>query len=313
MTTLKRKLPPLSTLVTFEAAARHLSFTRAGQELNVTQAAVSRQIKTLERNIGEALFLRKHRSLVLTPQAQELAVEVRTSLKQIVNAVDRLREKPEAEQLTISATIAFASLWLAPRLIEFQRLYPKVEVRILATDRDVNLNEEPVDLAFGCGDYSQWSGVEAVFLFANEVFPVCSSKYLSKHGPVKDASDLINHKLLHLDEIHWHELSWQPIGWTDWLKTQGIASPVVSSGLTINNYPFLLQNAVNHQGIALGWRHLVSEYLDQGLLVRPIESSLQTQRGHYLVHSTMNPLSPETRVFRDWILKHVNKDNLMSP
>lgn len=168
---LKQKLPPLSTLLTFEAAARHLSFTTAGEELHVTQTAVSRQVRGLEEFLGAALFQRGHRSVKLTEPGQKLLQAVTMGLEHISTAVGEIRNSPPQGHLTVSATIAFASLWLTPRLMEFQKLYPDLEVRILATDRDINLQAEAVDFAFSCGDYDKQSGITSTYLLPMKYFP----------------------------------------------------------------------------------------------------------------------------------------------
>lgn len=303
MPSLKQKLPPLSTLLTFEAAARHLSFTTAGEELHVTQTAVSRQIRGLEEFLGVTLFKRGHRNVQLTGQGQKLLQAVSMGLEHISTAVGEIRNIPPQGHLTVSATIAFASLWLTPRLMEFQKQYPDLEVRILATDRDINLQAENVDFAFSCGNYDKQSGITSTYLFADEIFPVCSADYLSKHGPVKKPEDLLQHDLLHLDEEHWRGISWEATDWSVWLKSQGVESVIRSRGLRVNNYPLLLQTAINSQGIALGWSHLVSDLLEQGLLVRPLQASLCTQRGYYLAQPSIGQPTEEVRIFRDWILE----------
>ncbi len=299
------RLPPLRSLVTFEAAARHLSFTRAGDELCVTQAAVSRQIKSLEESLGIVLFDRGHRSLCLTAPAVRLQQAVSLGLGRISIAVEDIRSSIRSGPLTVSATIGFASLWLAPRLADFHHLHPGVDVRILATDRDIDFQKESVDIAFGCGDYNQRTGTSASYLFDDEVFPVCSPGYLKTHPQLNNPGALLNHNLLHLDEDVWRALSCETIDWSGWLASQGVDSPLRSHGIWINNYPLLLQTAVNNQGVALGWRHLVDDLLEQGLLVRPFETSLHTQRGYYMVVPTQRSLTREAQIFREWVLQLV--------
>ncbi|GGK70859.1 LysR substrate-binding domain-containing protein [Amphritea balenae] len=304
----KKKLPPLSTLVTFEAAARLLSFTQAGEELHVTQTAISRQVRSLEEYLSRPLFIRGHRSVKLTDAGELLLQSVSMGLEHIATTVTELRYAKPESHLTVSATIAFASLWLSPRLLAFKQLHPNLEVRILASDRDINLQTEGVDLAFGCGDYDNQSGVKATFLFADEVFPVCSSNYLNTRAQINKPEDLLQHQLLHLDDEHWRNISWKATDWSLWLKSQDVKGPLPSGGLRINNYPLLLQTAVNGQGIALGWKHLVSDLLKQGLLIKPLQQSLNTHRGYYLVESSQAPLSIEAKTFRDWILQQAQNE-----
>ena len=305
MASLKQKLPALGSLVTFEATARLLSFTLAAEELYVTQTAVSRQIRGLEQYLGCPLFIRGHRSISLTQAGEQLLQAVSMGLEHIAGTVSELRSTTPKSHLTVSSTIAFASLWLSPRLLSFKQHYPDLEVRILATDRDINLHAEAVDLAFGCGDYDNQSGVKATFLFADEVFPVCSPEYLQKHKSISQPPDLLRHQLLHLDDEHWRNISWEATDWPLWFKSQGIEDTIPTGGLRMNNYPLLLQTAVNGQGIALGWKHLVNDLLEQGLLVKPLKQTLNTHRGYYLVESSQHQLSEEATLFRDWILQQL--------
>lgn len=304
MAGLKQKLPPLSTLVTFESAARLLSFTLAGEELHVTQTAVSRQIRTLEEYLGVSLFHRGHRSVQLTDAGKQLLQSVSIGLEHIAGTVTELRHTQPESYLTVSATIAFASLWLSPKLLTFKQLYPHLEVRILATDRDINLQSDGVDLAFSCGDPVGQAGVHSTWLFADEVFPVCSQSYLDSH-PFDQPEQLLSQELLHLDDDHWRNLSWKATDWPLWLKNQGVTGSIPGGGIRMNNYPLLLQTAINGQGIALGWKHLVADMLEQGLLVQPLQKTLDTERGYYLIESSRRPLSEEARVFRDWIIEQV--------
>lgn len=307
MPTLKQKLPSLSALITFESAARHLSFTKASEELHVTQAAVSRQIKALENDLGKALFERKHRSLKLTPVAEKLLQAVSVGLVHISDATDEIRQYSVDSYFTVSATIAFITLKLNPLLAEFQTLYPNTDIRVLATDRDIDLEMESVDLAISCGDYAQYKGFKSTHLFDDEVFPVCSPNYLTSHSTLKKPEDLRQHQLIHLDPQHWHDISWEAIDWQFWLKSQSVEPLMQSHGLTMNNYPLLLQAAINGQGVALGWRHLVEDFLEQGLLVRPLKESYLSQRAYYLVESTQRRLSDPAQRFRDWILGQLLK------
>ena len=313
MSGFKQKLPPLSSLVTFEAAARLLSFTLAGEELHVTQTAVSRQIRGLEEYLGCPLFIRGYRTVTLTDTGKQLLQAVSMGLEHIASCVAEIRQTTPKNHLTVASTIAFASLWLSPRLLAFKQLHPNLEVRILASDRDINLQAESVDLAFGCGDYDNQHGVKATFLFADEVFPVCSPEYLRKQGPIDGPEALLLHQLLHLDDEHWRNISWEATDWPLWFKNQGVEGSLPTGGLRMNNYPLLLQTAASGQGVALGWRHLVSDLLDQGLLVKPLPGSVNTHRGYYLVQSSQATLSDEARIFRDWILQQVQGEASQRP
>lgn len=305
MLNLKQQLPPLNSLVTFEAAARHLSFTLAADELNVTQAAVSRQIKTLESHLATALFTRYNRRLTLTPAAHKLLPNIQTALQLIIDSIDALNHPASDTTVTISATIAFTTLKLNRWLTDFQSHYPDIDVRVIATDRDINLQNEGVDLAIGCGDYGHNNQLKTILLFADEVFPVCSPQYLETHGALNLPQDLLQHQLLHLDAEHWRDLSWQAIDWQVWFNSQKVIPPTRLKGLMINNYPLLIHAVINGQGIALGWRHLVSDLLQRGELVQPLTASLKSQRAYYLVQ-TSECRKPSVKKLADWILNCAN-------
>ncbi|NIB42436.1 LysR family transcriptional regulator [Pseudomaricurvus alkylphenolicus] len=304
MPNLKQKLPPLSSLIAFEAAARHLSFTEAGKELHVTQTAISRQIRALEEDLCIELFERGHRSLALTAPASKLLQAVGMGLQHIVAEVSEIRSNSQLGHLTVAATVAFATLWLQPKLTEFQKQHPDIDIRVLAVDRDVDIQAEAIDLAFCCGDDSQQAGVESVHLFDDELFPVCSPAYLEAHPQLSEPADLLSHTLLHLDEEHWHGLSWEAIDWAFWFRAKGVESPLKMRGMRSNSYPLLQQAAIDGQGIALGWRHLVGDNLENGSLICPLNCVLHSHRGHYLVKSSLKPLSRNTQIFYDWILRH---------
>lgn len=304
---LRRRLPPLTGLTTFEAAARHLSFTNAAAEMNVTQAAVSRQIRSLEEHLGAPLFRRQHRSLQLTAKGKQLHQAVTMGLEHIANVAWEISTTRSSGQITVAATIAFAAFWLMPRLARFHKAFPKIDVRVLASDRNPELDADDIDIAFTCGDTHQ-VGQEAHFLFTEEVFPVCSPRYLASRPPINTAGDLLGETLLHLDEEHWSRLGWSPINWPVWLESNGIETVPEQHGLWLNNYPMVVQAALDGQGIALGWRHLIEDLLLRGLLVRPVEGVLNSQRGYFLVVSTSTPLSEEAIAFRDWILGGISHD-----
>lgn len=302
MLNLKQQLPPLNTLITFEAAARHLSFTLAADELNVTQAAVSRQIKSLEQHLNTSLFIRFNRRLQLTPAAIQLLPNVHNALQLLLKSCHSIGHSTKQNQVTVAATIAFSALKLQAWVSQFQSANPSISVRIIATDRDLDLSKEGVDLAIGCGDYGRDNQLETTLLFDDEVFPVCSPFYLSNTSKLTSAKQLLQHKLLHLDEEHWRQLNWKAIDWAVWFQSQDVTPPAGQIGLMINNYPLLLQAAINGQGVALGWHHLVSDYLATGELIRPIAATLKSQRAYYLVKSNKQP-SYAADLLHQWILE----------
>lgn len=293
---LRAKLPPLNSLVAFEAAARHLSFTRAAEELHVTQGAVSRQVRLLEEYLGTALFHRFHRLIRLTPEGRRLQQAVILGLEHIADTAQEIRATRNHAQVTVATTLAFASFWLMPRIPKFRTAFPDIDVRVLATDHEIDFATEDVDIAIRYGE-GNWPGLETMYLLDEEIFPVCSPTYLKGRPSPKGPRDLLSETLLYLDEEHWHWITWK-----DWLQSCGVDSPITKRGLRLSNYPLVIQAALTGQGIALGWRHLVDDLLATGALVRPIETTLRSQRAYYLVVPAEQSPSTATTAFRDWIL-----------
>lgn len=300
MRDLKARLPTASALVTFEASARHLSFTRAASELFVSQAAVSRQIRRLEERLGKPLFQRGHRSLALTEDGKRLHQAVTLGLGHIANAMDDI-VGTGPEQIHVATTVAFATYWFAPRLSRFRARRPGADVRVLATDRDQDQLTDSVDLAMICGhrDVPGWTMTR---MFPEIVFPICSPAYLERN-PVSGPADLPSHTLLHLDRQHWDDVGWTPVDWSLWLEKFGVEYEPPHPITTFNNYPMLVDAAVNGEGIALGWRHLSERQLARGLLVRPVEEEWNFERSYYLALQQRTAPSSELVALHDWLLQ----------
>jgi putative choline sulfate-utilization transcription factor len=296
MTALNRQLPPLGALVAFEAVARHLSVTRAADELALTQAAVSRKIRQLEEELGVALFDRLHRALRLTDAGERLQAAASSSLTHLAETAEQLRRRGQSAQVEVSTTIAFASFWLMPRIPQFRAAHPEVELRLSVSDPYVDPAREGVDagIRYGGGD---WRGVAATRLFDEEVFPVCSPGYLAQHPELTDIRALAEQTLLHLD-VDYH--AWTD--WATWFRDLGASPPPRRRGLQFNTYTILIQAATAGQGVALGWRHMVDDFLDQGSLVRPIPATFRTQGAYYLVQPRGREPGTEVRAFTDWLL-----------
>jgi putative choline sulfate-utilization transcription factor len=299
MDSLRSRLPPTSCLVAFEAAARLLSFTEAAGEMGMTQAAVSRHIKALEDHLGTPLFLRQHRTVRLTPEGERLFAAVHSGLERIADTTTALRQSGGPAQITVSATIAFGSFWLMPRLGRFRESHPGVQVRLVASDHYVDPGSNGVDLAIRYGT-GRWPGLESTLLFREEVFPVCSSDYRTKHPELRTPADLLRQELLYMESEH---ATW--IDWDAWLGAFGVDADRERTGPRINTYTILIQSAVAGEGIALGWRHLVEHLLANGSLVRPLKESLPVPGGYYIVLREGQPPRPHHAAFRDWILNEV--------
>ena len=293
----KYRLPPLHLFHTFEAVARHRSFTLAADELCLTQSAVSRQIKALEDALGLRLFHRLHRAIDVTAEGQRLFDSVTRGLDDVSACLAALGANTKAPQITVSASVAFAWFWLMPRLERFGALQPDVDLRVLATDQPVLPGTGEVDVAvlFGAG---QWEGLQARLLFGERVYPVCSPAYLRAHPALHRPEDLMDQTLLHLE---YGKPSFGGVDWRTWLVRQGVNGQPVRRGLRFNSYPMVLQAAEAGHGVALGWSYVTDPLLAEGRLVCPVDRTLETRDGYYLCTSNNARKSQGISAFMDWI------------
>jgi LysR family glycine cleavage system transcriptional activator len=290
-------LPPLHSLRAFEAAARLQSFTRAADEMSVTQGAVSRQIRNLEQRLGVTLFARVDRGVRLTPVGEHYFQVVSESLLRIARATTDVALGREGGPITVGATTAIASLWLMPHLTGFRRAEPELDIRVLVSDESFDRMSEDVDLLI---EYTRRapSGDDVTPLFPEEVMPVCSPDYLGGREPPATPAALLDETLLVLDDDH---PDW--MDWAEWLDRFGIAVETPRSSVRVNSYPALLQAAIAGQGIALGWRHLVDEFLAAGTLVALMDAPMEKVGAFHvrLTHPVPND-SPVARL-RDWLAR----------
>jgi LysR family glycine cleavage system transcriptional activator len=296
MHNLRAKLPPANSLVVFEAAARHLSFTRAAKELSVTQAAVSRQIQILEDHLGVPLFQRLPRALRLTPGGIRLHKAVTMGLEHIAATASEIRRVGPRADLTISTSVTFANYWLMSRVAKFRAAHPDIELKLVASSPVGDLVAAGIDLAVRYGS-GRWPDVEAIHLMDNEIFPVCAPSYLEAHKPPQRPRDLLQHVLLHLLE---YDRNW--VTWQAWLQNQGVDWKPRPKGLAFDNYLVLIQAALDGQGIALGGGRLAEDFIARGILVRPLKTTQREERGFYLLVPKEVPLSKAGELFRDWIV-----------
>lgn len=296
-------LPPLNSLVAFEAAARHQSFTLAASELHVTQGAISRQVRILEEYLGKPLFTRANRSIRLTAGGLLYVQTVRSALSDITVATDDLRSWKGTQQITLATSSAMASLWLLPKIAEFQSEHEEIELRIVALEQIRDLSRVEWDIAlFYCS--TPPPGLQASTLFYEEVFPVCSPAYVDRYGPLETPESLSKCTLLSLEEADQDWLSWKR-----WYAQVGIEAPTPRRRLNINSYAMLVQAAVMGQGVALGWSKLVDDYLLQGQLVRPMNTVLRTRARFCLLESSETPTRrASVRAFREWLLDSIPKE-----
>lgn len=290
-----RKLPQPRALVVFEAASRLLNFTKAGREIGMSQAAVSKQISFLEAELGIHLFQRSNRGLELTSAGRRLYAAVAMGLNHILDAIDEIRPRSHPGRISVTTTIAMASVWLMPRIAKFRAAHPSIDLKLIATDSLLDLASERIDLAIRYG-MGHWPGMKSHKLFGIELFPVCSPNYLARYPGLMSSDDLRCAALLHLDEPNS-----QDADWAVWFKAVEIPEPTRAAGLHFNNYPLLIQAAVNGQGVALGWGHIIDDLLSANVLVRCMPTSLMLKPAFYLVKSTEGPSQPEAKLFEDWI------------
>jgi DNA-binding transcriptional LysR family regulator len=289
-------LPPLDLIQGFEAAARTLSFTKAAEELFLTQSAVSRQIRALEDNLGVALFQRLPRRLELTERGHALYRAATEVLERLHETTTRLRADAGAPQLTVTTTGGFASLWLIPRLRSFTALHPDVDVRISATYKAVELERTGVDVAVRYCKPTE-APADAVRLFGEELFPVCSpSLQAGGRHPLRVVSDLAHHSLLHIDLARDH------LDWDTWLAAQGHAGLKPAGSIRFDTYEQMIQAAVGGQGVAMGIGRLVHALMASGQLVAPFGESSVGSRAYFVIRSTQTRDRPHVRAFVDWMV-----------
>jgi DNA-binding transcriptional LysR family regulator len=295
MQSLRSLISSPSALFAFEAAGRLGSFSAASKELNVTQAAVSFAVKQLEESLGVGLFLRSHKKIELTDVGERFFHDVSIGLTHIRRSAEEFRRTKRGEHVTMSVSTGFATYWMIPRLASFRATHPDIDLRVQASDKDVELTAEAIDLGIRRGD-GLWPDYDVAMLAPEEIYPVCSAAYLAGRAGA-DLSTLANLDLIHLDEPFRPRPTW-----VDWLAAKGIDCPNPGGGLRLNDYALVLQAAHEGEGIALGWHHLVANSIRRGQLVRPIPESLVTGLGIFVCWAKRGRLSRSAARVRDWLL-----------
>jgi LysR family transcriptional regulator, glycine cleavage system transcriptional activator len=296
------KLPPLTALPCFEAAARLLSFTKAAEELHLTPGAISRAVKHLEEQIGVQLFERVTRSVRLTEAGEPYAKAVRDMLGQLAAATSAATAHQSGSTLNVSTSDGFAGRWLVPRLYRFHQAHGDIDVRVSTTGRLASFHGDGIDVAirYGRGDYA---GLTTEWLADEEVFPVCSPRLLNGRKALRNPSDLRHHTLIR---------DGYPIDWAHWFAAAGVKGVNSRGGLTFDSYTFAVQAAVQGEGVALGRTMLVADDLATGRLVRPFKQALKAYSSFYLVYPPQAIHQRKVKAFREWLLAEMGGNSQAS-
>ena len=287
----------LDLLRVFEAAARLRSFTAAAVELGTTQPAISQQIKRLEEQLNVRLFDRIYRGIELTESGALLLEQVQVGLQSIDAGLSALSQQHQHEVLQVATDFAFAAYWLMPRLHRFHQANPQVDVSLVTSERSHSMLRSDIDVAVLFGD-GRFKHGESRWLFSEEVFPVCSPLLLKERAAPLSVHCLPELPLLHLrgeNSSHWFD-------WSGVFRELGLASAPAPGQLRFDNYTLLIQAAIGGQGVAIGWRHLVDNLLEQGLLCRPIAETLISRYGYYVVLPQRKRRGPLIQRFVDWLM-----------
>jgi LysR family transcriptional regulator, glycine cleavage system transcriptional activator len=297
-------LPSLNGLRAFEAAARHMSFTRAAAELNVTQTAISHQIRRLEEQLGLTLFIRRNRTLELTREALDYLPSIRSAFADLHRATAKLRRGDHEARLTVSTTASLATKWLVSRVAAFQDAHPGIEVRISTSTHLVDFQREEVDIAVRYG-HGVWPGLRADWLMAEHIFPVCSPDLLNDARPLRSPEDLAQHTLLHTTVSR--------EDWQLWLTAAGLPGSIATRrGMTFDQGFMAIQAAMEGLGVALGRFHLVEADIAAGRLVAPFDTVLPQDAGYYVVAPETTAETTKIVRFRDWLIASATPGALAS-
>lgn len=286
-----------NALRVFEAAARHLSFTAAAQELRSTQSAVSQQIRALEERLALPLFERVYRGVKLTEEGHALFVSVQEGFATIDRTIDRLQRRQRHPHVNILTDFSFAAYWLMPRLPRFRERHPHIDVRIVTNQGVLDWRTQEVDVAIVFCDERTLAGGTPL-LFHEDVCPVCSPDFLKRHGPIADLETLSRAPLLALTADQGQ--SW--LDWPSYFEQLAGIGHLESPELTFNNYTLLIQAAIAGQGIGMGWRGLVDDMLDGGMLVGLGDFRLRSRRGYGMIDARPDSSSEAKRILQEWVL-----------
>ncbi len=290
-------LPPLDYLLAFEAAANCQSFAAAARQLNISESAISRKVRLLELHYDVPLFIRGHKSVVLTVHGIKLRETVSEALQSLRETSRDLLSRHNRNTVTLAATNSVAMLWLMPRLRKFSNKNKQLKIMLVASDHDEECLADNVDLSILRGD-GTWPGFRTSLIFGETVFPVCSPGYLAANPAVSDLTQLARHALIEVSSAH---TEW--MNWPDWLHAAGVAAEKPGQSTAFNTYPLAVQAAVDGLGLVLGWGHLVDHLIAAGTLVRPLgDTQVRSEFGYYLLCPGKKKPFPERDVVENWLL-----------
>lgn len=308
------KMPSLRAVKAFVAAAKYQSFTRAAEALCVTQAAISRQIRELEEHLGAALFNRAGRTVELTAAGVIFFDAVQLSFTNISQAADRIRSAENPKQVvTLCCSSAFANFWLGPRLPAFFEAYPEIDINLVVTQNFLVMENGVNPDIIICKIAKTHEGYHSQALVCDVIYPVCTPQYLAQHPELRSLHGIRDGALLNLSPFGRSQIA-EHVDWGVWFAYQNIDINTRASDaphyFNSNDYNLLIQLALAHQGVALGWNYLVEPYLQKGLLVRPVaEQLVHRETRHYLSFNEAKSRDASCCVLRDWLLQQFAGDS----
>ena len=297
MKELRRLIHSPHHLFVFEVCGRLLSFTRAAEELGVSQPAVSLAIRQLEDAVGQKLFERQHRRIRLNEAGERLFAEVTIGLERILQTLREIKRAPQHMLVTLSISTAFANYWVMPRLGRLHRSNPTIDLRLQVVDKDSDLEYENVSLGIRRGR-GGWPGYDSSAIGREELYAVASPSYVARHGAPASLDALLEQQFIHLEEPFRPRPKWR-----DWFQSFDIDFVDRGEGLRLNDYALVLQAAMAGEGIAMGWRHVVQPLFKSKLLVPVLPQSWVTGEEFHLIWSNRSTLSAATMRVRDWIIE----------
>lgn len=302
MPPIRRSVPSLTALAAFEAAARHPSFTLAAEELGVTQAAVSRQIRRLEEDLDARLFVRAHRGVELTVQGQLLSKVTTEAFERMARTIEAIRRPASGDVVTVGATLAFAHFWLVPRLPAFRAAHPEVRLRLISEDSSFDLRAGRLDVAVRYGK-PPFGDAISLAAMPDRVFPVCSPALRDSLGAGIDPARILALPLIGLE---WAEATW--LSWSGWAAMAGLGEVPANSGLQFNHYTDAVYAAINGEGVMLGWQRLIADLLREGRLVRLSDRAATPAEAYHVLLPTLRRHSAATGLFSDWLARQFTQE-----